>query len=84
MKDFSNFNDFSGNVEESVKQVEKEYSGKSEKDILSAIVARAEQGKRDGTLSDGDIDNFYNAVAPSLTAQQRKKLKKIVEELKKI
>lgn len=83
MKDF---NDFKGdeNIEEAARKVTREYGGRSEKDVFGAIIAQAEKGKREGTLKNADIDNFYNALAPSLSSSQKKKLKKIVEELKRI
>lgn len=83
MKDFK---DFKGgeDIEAAAKRVEREYGGKSEKDVFGAIISQAEKGKREGTLKNSDIDNFYNAISPSLSSAQKKKLKKIVEELKKI
>jgi len=83
MKDF---NDFSGdeNIENAARQVEREYGNKSQKDILGAIMAQAEKSKREGALSNDEIDKFYAALSPSLSSAQRKKLKKVVEELKKI
>lgn len=59
-------------------------SGKSEGQILQTIIAQAEQGKRDGTLTNADIDNFYNAIAPMLDGFKRQKLKSIVARLKSI
>lgn len=83
MKDFK---DFEGgeDIEETAKKVEREYGGKSERDVLGAIIAQAEKGKREGSLTNADIDNFYGALAPSLSSAQKKKLKKIVDELKRI
>ena len=56
--------------------------GKSEADILRAIFAGAVEGKRNGTLSNEQIDMFYNQFAPMLDGAKRKRLKKLVEELK--
>jgi len=83
MKDFKNF---SGDerIDRAARSAARECEGKSEKDIFAAIRAQAEQGKRNGTLTNDDIDRFYAAVSPSLSSSQRKKLKKVVEELKKI
>ena len=44
--------------------IAKAFNGKSEGQILQTILAQAEQGKRDGTLSNADLDNFYATVAP--------------------
>lgn len=83
MKDFK---DFAGDeqISKAADIVSREYAGKSERDIFGAIIKQAEKGKREGTLTNDDIDKFFAAVAPSLTSAQRKKLKKVVEELKKI
>ena len=62
----------------------KAFAGKSEGQILSTIIAQAEQGKRDGTLTNADLDNFYNAVYPMLDGFKRQKLKKIIAQLKAI
>lgn len=59
-------------------------NGRSEEDILKEILARAEVGKRNGTLSNEQIDFFYQRFAPSLDAEKRKKLQKIVERLKRM
>lgn len=82
MKDFKDFTD--SRLSDAALRVEKEYAGKSESDIFGEILSRAEKGKREGTLTNADIDRFYSALSPSLTAAQRKKLKKVVEDLKKI
>ena len=60
----------------------KEYSGRSEGEILKAIYARAVQGKRDGTLTNEQIDAFYDRFSPLLDGIKRKRLKKLVDELK--
>ncbi len=62
----------------------KEYSGRSEEDILKAIYARAVQGKREGTLTNGQIDAFYAQISPMLDGFKRRKLKKLAEELKRM
>lgn len=76
-----------GDVNSAVNMAEmmaKAFAGKSEGQILQTILAQAEQGKRDGTLTNADIDNFYNAVAPMLDGFKRQKLKNIVARLKSI
>lgn len=62
----------------------KAFNGKSEGQILQTIIAQAEQGKRDGTLSNADLDNFYNTLAPLLDGFKRQKLKSIIQKLKSI
>lgn len=66
------------------KRIAAEYKGKSENDVIKSIMSQAEKGKRAGTLTDADIDNFYNNFSPMLNAAQKKKLKVLIEKLKKI
>ncbi len=75
------------NVEQTVNMatmIAKAMSGKSEGQILQTILAQAEQGKRDGTLTNADLDNFYSAIYPMLDGFKRQKLKKIISQLKLI
>lgn len=62
----------------------KAFEGKSEGQVLQTIIAQAEQGKRDGTLTNADLDNFYNTLAPLLDGFKRQKLKGIISKLKAI
>ncbi|MDE7076263.1 MAG: hypothetical protein K2O62_02955 [Clostridia bacterium] len=62
----------------------KAFEGKSEAQVLQTIIAQAEQGKRDGTLTNADLDNFYNTLAPLLDGFKRQKLKGIIAKLKAI
>ncbi len=62
----------------------KAFAGKSEGQIFSTILEQAEQGKRDGTLTNADLDNFYGALAPLLDGFKRKKLQQIIIRLKAI
>ena len=60
------------------------YEGKSAEEMMQAIIKEAEKGRKNGTLSDRDIDNFASSIAPLLNDKQRKMLSTIVERLKKI
>ena len=60
------------------------FGGKSEGDMLRAILAEAERGRRAGTLSDAELDRFAATVSPMLDAAKRKKLAQIIARLKKI
>ena len=66
------------------KRVASKYEGKSENDLLKAIYTQAVEGKRNGTLSNEQIDAFYRQFSPMLDAGKRKKRAKIVEQLKKM
>lgn len=86
------FNDYAKNSEnlgggdlfKTVTELSKKLDGKSGNDILKAIYAEAERGKRNGTLTNVDIDNFAAALSPMLDEKKKTLLKKIVVELKKI
>ncbi|MGN0815113.1 MAG: hypothetical protein ACI4MH_07765 [Candidatus Coproplasma sp.] len=62
----------------------KAFNGKSEGQILQTIIAQAEQGKREGTLTNADLDNFYATLSPLLDGFKRKKLQQIISKLKSI
>ena len=74
----------SASAEELVAQLTAAYDGKSNAQMLKSVLAEAEKSKRAGTLSNAEIDAFYNAFAPMVDGSQRKKLQEIVEKLKKI
>lgn len=86
MKDFASFQ----NTEEGaalMKEAEKltgNLSGKNENDLIKEIYARAEEGKRNGTLSNAQIDEFFARFSPMLDPPKRKRLQKLVEKLKSI
>lgn len=69
---------------ELVKALGQAINGKSSKDILATIYAQAEQGKRNGTLTNAEIDNFYASVAPFVDSFKRKKLQELLKKLKEI
>ncbi len=71
-------------AEELTKQIASAYHGKSNAEMLKNILVQAEKSKRAGTLSNAEIDNFYQTFSPMLDSSQRKKLKTIVEKLKEI
>ena len=72
------------NTVELAKILSKAMNGKSERQILGTIIAEAERGKREGTLSNADLDNFYNALSPLLDGFKKKKLKEVIARLKAI
>ncbi len=93
MKDFASFqsnegksgaNDVAGEWTQEAQKIARNFQGKSERDMLSAIYQRALEGKRNGTLSNEQIDAFYAQFAPMLDGAKKKRLKKVVEELKKM
>ena len=71
-------------AEELTRQIASAYHGKSNADMLRSILAEAEKSKRAGTLSNEEIENFYQTFSPMLDGAQRKKLRAVVEKLKQI
>ncbi len=69
---------------EMAKLMSKAMSGKSETQILHTIITEAERGKRDGTLTNADLDNFYTALSPLLDGFKKRKLKEVITRLKNI
>ncbi|HIR29050.1 MAG TPA: hypothetical protein IAC90_00075 [Candidatus Coproplasma stercorigallinarum] len=97
MKDFKSFSDGrdgKGNSPDGgfendkgvnmIKKVAAGMQGKSSGDIMKAVIEEAERGKRAGTLTNADLDNFYNLMAPTLDGFKRQKLKSIIARLKRI
>ena len=68
MKDFNSYtggdnkqSDPDG-VADMAKMMAKAFEGKGEADILRAIYKEAERGRKAGTLTESDLDNFYAAL----------------------
>lgn len=72
------------NTVELAKVLTKAMSGKNETQILHTIISEAERGKREGTLTNADLDNFYNALSPFLDGFKKRKLKEVIMKLKNI
>ncbi len=58
------------------------YEGKSKSDIVSEIVKVAEKNRKEGKLTDKDLDNFAATLSPMLNAEQKSELNKIISRLK--
>lgn len=71
-------------AEELMKKMASAYDGKSNADIWRNILSEAEKSKRAGTLTNEEIDAFYQSFAPMLDSAQKRKLQSVVEKLKKI
>ena len=89
MKSFKDYSEQTTNennqtAEELTKKIASAYNGKSNADMLQNILREAEKSKRAGTLSNEEIEAFYQNFSPMLNTIQRKKLRSIVEDLKKI
>ena len=51
---------------------------------MRAIYSEAKKSRKNGTLSDSEIDAFVSAIAPMLDGAQAKKLKSVAEKIKNI
>ena len=85
-KDYANVTETqtTATAEDLAEQIAHAYNGKSSMDMLQQILAEAEKSKRAGTLSNEEIETFYQTFAPMLNGLQRKKLREIVDGLKEI
>ncbi len=72
------------NLYDLVKNLSKKFDGKSQNDLLKAIYQEALKGKKNGTLTNEQIDNFRKMLYPILDEKKRKILDKVVEEIKRI
>ena len=71
-------------AEELTQRIARAYDGKSNAAMLKNILTEAEKSKRAGTLSNEEIEAFYQSFAPMLDASQRKRLRVVVDRLKEI
>lgn len=83
-KNGTNYQGFSSDAFEKAQQIASSLNGKSEGDIFKAVLAEAERSRKAGTLSDADLDNFYNTMSAMLDENKKAKLKSVIEKLKKM
>ncbi len=74
----------STNAEELAKKIAAAYNGKSNAAMLKNILEEAERSKRAGTLSNEEIESFYQSFSPMLNGFQKKQLRAVIERLKEI
>ena len=58
------------------------FEGKSEDEIISAIMETAKKNRAEGKLSDEEIDGFVKTIYPMLDENKRKKLDEITAMIK--
>ncbi|MBR6736978.1 MAG: hypothetical protein IKL82_01265 [Clostridia bacterium] len=79
------FNNYSSNQNQDAMDMlgsfAKKYEGASQGELISAIMSEAEKGRRNGTLTNADIERFAKMLAPMLNGEQRKQLDMIVKKL---
>ena len=77
-------NDSKSNLTKLVTSLANKFDGKNTSELIKAIYQEAKRGKKNGTLSNADLDNFATVLSPMLDDKKKKMLNKIVAELKKI
>lgn len=77
-----NKGDSSDDMKKFVEDAVNSRKNKSQDELLSEIIENTTKQKKEGTLKDSDLDNFYNSVAPMLNNDQLGKLKSIMKMLK--
>ena len=82
MEDFASYSKKNPDWQGEVQKIAAQYNGKNEAVLTRDIFARAAEGKRNGTLTNEQIDEFYRQFAPMLDSVKRKKLKKLIDQLK--
>jgi len=60
----------------------KDHEGKSEDQLIASILAVATEKRKQGTLSDGELDAFAKMIVPSLNDEQKAKLDEVIKKLK--
>ena len=83
-KDYSTPTNEPQSAEELTGRLTAAYEGKSDLEMLKTILAEAEKSKRAGTLTNEEIEEFYQSFAPMLDGFQRATLRAVVERLKGI
>lgn len=84
MDDFASYSPEEKQVDltKEAQKIAASYNGKNEAELTRDIFARAAECKRNGTLTNEQIELFYSQLSPMLDGPRRKKLKKLVEQLK--
>lgn len=67
---------------EAMKNTAAKYRGKSEEKLMRELKQTVQKDKASGTLTDKKMESFQKKISPMLNEQQRKKLEKIMKELK--
>ena len=70
------------NQYDDIKRKAKQFEGKSENELMGELFKRVGEGKKNGTLTDSDLDRFAAQAAPMLNAEQRKKLQQLLSKMK--
>lgn len=71
-------------AEKLTEDIVKAWQGKPNRDVLSEILKEARQSKLNGTLTNEELDEFYNNFQAMLSPVQKKALKNVVDRLKNV
>lgn len=74
---------FSDSEIKNVENITKQYENMSEGELMGEISRMAAAQKKNGSLSNAEIDHFTNNIMPMLDAEQKRKLSGIINMLKK-
>ncbi len=65
-----------------LKNMAKQYEGKSENEIFNDLSSAIKRGKADGSLTDEKINNLASTISPMLNPQQKSKLSQLMKMIK--
>lgn len=69
-------------IDETAHELYEKYSGLSEDQLMTELMRAVASGRRDGTFSESQLDEFVGFVSPSLDDDARKKLENLVKTIK--
>ena len=84
MQDFASYSGKNTDWEKEAQKIAAQYNGKNEAELTRDIFSRAAEGKKNGTRTNEQIDEFYRQFAPMLDGVKRKKLQRLIDQLKKM
>ena len=68
---------------DALKNMAKQYEGKSDSEIFSELSKTVEKGKRDGSITDEKINSIAQTIAPMLSGEQKQKLDVLMRSLRR-
>lgn len=66
-----------------IRETAEKYAQKNDPDLLREILQAANNGKKDGSLSEEKLRQFVTSVSPMLNDEQRARLNSVVEMINK-
>lgn len=76
------FSGANGGAFEALNALAGKYDGASEEQLMRAIYAEAKRSRKNGTLSNEQIDEFVAMLTPMLSVEQAKKLSAVARKIK--